>query len=73
MKGHHVLGIGFWIHDASENDEREMKSLIFRLIQRENRQGAKAEAKFIIQCIEEAFENPEDFAQIAKRIRFVSR
>ena len=65
--------MGFWLHDETENDKKEMKSIILRLSQREKRAGATEEANFIIKCLEEAFEDPSELTQIAKKIIFVSR
>ena len=67
LQGNHVLGIGFMLWDG-ESDE--MGSIIVNLAQRENRDGATADAEYILKTIEKTFGS--DYAEIAKKIRFVA-
>lgn len=74
LKGHKILGFGFWINKTSiQNDgdpESDIESLIVKLLQREDRAGAVSDAEFIIEKLKEIL---IDFPTIAKKIRFVSR
>ena len=67
LQGNHVLGIGFMLWDG---ESEEMGSIIVNLAQRENRDGAVADAEYILKRMEKIFGS--DFTEIAKKIKFVA-
>ena len=68
------MGFGFWMNKTSlqnnSDPENDIESLVVRLIQREDKAGAIADAHFILESLEKILNN---FGNVAKKIRFVSR